>query len=76
MHDLNLIWLADVRDADPAIDPRALVALDSPEAERIMPPIIDQIAADAASGWAHEPRWLGKVRRPFADPTSTGESSA
>jgi ADP-ribose pyrophosphatase YjhB (NUDIX family) len=76
VHDLNLIWLAEARDAQLAIDPRALVALDSPEAMRIMPPVIDQIAADAADGWANEPRWLGNVRRPSPDPTSAGESSA
>jgi 8-oxo-dGTP diphosphatase len=62
VHDLNLVWLAAPRDAQLA-DPSALVALDSPEAASMMPPIIDQIAADAASGWANEPRWLGNVRR-------------
>jgi 8-oxo-dGTP pyrophosphatase MutT (NUDIX family) len=74
VHDLNLIWLAEPRDAQLAINPPALVALDSPEAVRIMPPIIDQIAADAAVGWANEPRWLGNLRRPSADPASASES--
>ena len=59
VHDLNLIWLAELRDAQPAVEPGALVALESPEAESIMPPIIEQIAADVAGGWANEPRWLG-----------------
>jgi len=69
VHDLNLIWLAEPRDAQ-LTDPHDLVALDSPESASMMPPIIDQIAADAASGWANEPRWLGNVRRPPADPSS------
>jgi len=76
VHDLNLIWLAELRDAELAVEPRALVALDSPEGQSIMPPIIDQIAADAAGGWANEPRWLGNVRRPPVDPTSAAVPSA
>lgn len=64
VHDVNLVWLAEPRDAELAIDPDSLVALDSSEARSIMPPIIDQIAADVANGWANEPRWLGNVRRP------------
>jgi ADP-ribose pyrophosphatase YjhB (NUDIX family) len=75
VHDLNLIWLAEPQDAQLA-DPHALVALDSPEAASMMPPIIDQIAADAASGWANEPRWLGNVRRaPGAPPSTAGPSA-
>jgi ADP-ribose pyrophosphatase YjhB (NUDIX family) len=75
VHDLNLVWLAAPREAQLA-DPRALVALDSPEAASMMPPIIDQIAADAASGWASEPRWLGNVRRaPVGPPPSAGLSA-
>jgi ADP-ribose pyrophosphatase YjhB (NUDIX family) len=68
VHDLNLIWLAEPRNAQLA-DPRALVALDSPEAALMMPPIIEQIAADAASEWANEPQWLGNVRRAPVDPS-------
>lgn len=63
VHDLNLVWLADLRDPNIAIDERAVVALDSPRADAIMPPIVDQIAADASNGWPQEPRWLGNVRR-------------
>src|SRR5581483_10041982 len=62
-HDLNLVWLAQLRDARLAVNPDALVALDSLPARSIMPPIIEQIAADAGAGWASEPRWLGNVRR-------------
>jgi 8-oxo-dGTP diphosphatase len=74
-HDVNLVWLAEPRDAE-TIDPDALVALDSPEARAIMPPIVDQIAADVASGWANEPRWLGNVRRPPPSRASAPERSA
>lgn len=63
VHDLNLVWLARLRDSSPAIERDVLLALDSPEAESIMPPIIDQIAADAAEGWARAPSWLGNIRR-------------
>ena len=76
VHDLNLIWLAGPRDAQLAVEPRALVALDSPEAQSIMPPIIDQIAEDAAGGWADEPRWLGNVRRPPVDQAAAALPSA
>lgn len=63
-HDLNLIWLAELRDPGIELDGDALVAFDSPQAKSIMPPIVEQIAVDAASGWSREPRWLGNVRRP------------
>jgi 8-oxo-dGTP pyrophosphatase MutT (NUDIX family) len=64
VHDLNLVWLTELRDPQLAIDDRLLVALDSPIAKSIMPPILEQIAADAEHGWPREPRWLGNVRRP------------
>jgi 8-oxo-dGTP diphosphatase len=64
VHDLNLIWLAQLRDPQAPIEDRSWVALDSTVAESMMPPIIEQIVADMSSGWAREPRWLGNVRRP------------
>jgi 8-oxo-dGTP pyrophosphatase MutT (NUDIX family) len=63
-HDLNLVWLAKLQDPSATVDPNMLVPLDSPSVESIMPPIMDRIASDAANGFAHEPRWLGNVRRP------------
>jgi ADP-ribose pyrophosphatase YjhB (NUDIX family) len=66
VHDLNLVWLAEPREGQPAIEDAALVAFDSPEAVSIMPPIVEQIAADVATGWPNGPRWLGNVRRPPA----------
>jgi ADP-ribose pyrophosphatase YjhB (NUDIX family) len=70
VHDLNLVWLAELSDPQVAIADDALVELDSQEAQAIMPPIIDHIAADAANGWSQQARWLGNVRR--APDESTG----
>jgi len=64
IHDLNLVWLVTPADGQPPIDEAALVAFDAPEAESIMPPIVEQIAADAATGWPTESRWLGNIKRP------------
>ena len=75
-HDVNLVWLAAPRDGEPALDPGTLVALDSPELESIMPPIIEWIAADAARGWPRGVRWLGNVKRPPAKSASPGKGSA
>lgn len=68
VHDLILVWLAEPRDPNVPIDDDVLVALDSPVARSMMPPLIDQIAADAANGWPREPRWLGNVRRALVEP--------
>jgi 8-oxo-dGTP diphosphatase len=64
VHDLILIWGASTEDEDSPIDDDVLVALDSPLAESIMPPIVEQIATDRSNGWAQHPRWLGNVRQP------------
>lgn len=70
VHDLNVVWLAELRDPQVTIADDALVDLDSQEAQAIMPPIIDRIAADATNGWPQQARWLGNVRR--APDESTG----
>ena len=67
VHDLNLIWLGQLRDQGVAIDPQMLLDLDSPMAHAVMPPIVEQIAADAEGGWPPEPRWLGNIRRSALD---------
>lgn len=64
VHDLMLIWAASTEDDDSPIDDDVLVALDSPLAGSIMPPIVEQIATDLTNGWAQHPRWLGNVRQP------------
>lgn len=63
VHDLNLVWLAEPRGPEQNIDDAALIALDSPLAELVMPPILEEIAADAKEGWNDAPRWLGNIRR-------------
>ncbi len=65
VHDVNLVWLADLRDPHAAVDERMFVALDSQLAHSMMPPIVEQIADDATNGWPQHPRWLGNVRRPL-----------
>jgi ADP-ribose pyrophosphatase YjhB (NUDIX family) len=67
LHDLNLVWLAELRDPNAAIDERALVPLDSPRIDAVMPPIIERIATDASNGWPTEPRWLGNILRSALD---------
>ena len=62
-HDLNLVWLAELLDENATIGDDVLIAFDDAQASSIMPPIVDQIAADAADGWQHPPRWIGNVRR-------------
>jgi 8-oxo-dGTP pyrophosphatase MutT (NUDIX family) len=64
VHDLILIWSADLDDADVAISDADLVAVDSDEARLIMPPVMAQIGGEVTNGWAEHPRWLGNVRRP------------
>lgn len=64
VHDLILIWRAETRDAEATIAEEVLVAVDSPEARSMMPPVMDSIVADLQSDWAHCPRWVGNVRRP------------
>ena len=74
-HDLNLVWLAQLRDPL-SIESDALVAFDSPLAASIMPPIVDQIAADAASGWPDRPRWLGNLRQPPTGDASVDQAAS
>lgn len=62
-HDLNLIWLAELKDPAATISDELLIPFDDERMSRIMPPIIGQIVADAADGWQHPARWLGNVRR-------------
>lgn len=70
VHDLILIWSAEPRDRDVSISDDVLVAVDSEEAQSIMPRVMDQIGGDLNNGWAEHPRWLGNVRRPPRGPTS------
>lgn len=64
VHDLILIWSAHPRDPAVVIDEDALIALDSPLAASIMPPVMTEIREDLSSGWSEHPRWLGNIRQP------------
>lgn len=75
-HDLILVWLAEPRDPDLPIDDDMLVTLDSSVARAMMPPLIEQIAADAANGWPPAPRWLGNIRRHTAEPAAARVGAA
>jgi hypothetical protein len=62
-HDLHLVWPAEPRDPDVVIPERTLVELGADLHPSLNPPIMDEIAADAEDGWAHNPRWLESVDR-------------
>lgn len=70
VHDLNLVWLAQLSDPEVAISDDALIEFDSLEARTVMPPIIEQIASDATDGWPQQARWLGNVRRTSGEGTA------
>jgi ADP-ribose pyrophosphatase YjhB (NUDIX family) len=65
VHDLNLVWLADPREPDTRLDGLATVALDGDRGYAILPPLIEQIVADAADEFDQAPRWLGNVGRSY-----------
>jgi ADP-ribose pyrophosphatase YjhB (NUDIX family) len=65
VHDLNLVWLADPLDPDAPLDGLATVALNSDRGYAILPPLIEEIVADAADEFDNAPRWLGNVGRSY-----------
>lgn len=62
VHDLNLIFDAELTAALPGRE-LDLVDLDSPEALRVVPPILGVIARDRRAAWPPTPRWLGNLWR-------------
>ena len=63
LHDLNLIWLAELRDDHAEIDERLVISFDDAAAASVMPPIVAEVERDMKTGWSDTPRWLGDVRR-------------
>ncbi len=63
VHDLNLVWLVEPSGGQPAVDAELLAPLDASLADVMMPPLVEEIAEDAASGWRDTALWLGNVRR-------------
>lgn len=58
VHDVNFVFLADLKDR---VDERPIGLVDPGSANGVRPPILDQIAHDAANGWPEQPRWLGNL---------------
>jgi hypothetical protein len=65
VHDLNLVWLADPCEPDAVFDGLATVALNGDRGYAILPPLIEEIVADAANEFDDAPRWLGNVGRSY-----------
>jgi ADP-ribose pyrophosphatase YjhB (NUDIX family) len=65
-HDLELIFLAEASGVPRLQGDFKTIDLDSDPRPAVRPPILDQIASDARSGWRHTPRWLGNLRQAAA----------
>jgi ADP-ribose pyrophosphatase YjhB (NUDIX family) len=61
LEDLTLVFLASIQERPPDASFRLV---DLPSAEDVLPPLLRELAEDAASGWASTPRWLGNTWRP------------
>ena len=58
LQDLNLIFLASVRER---VEARRVGLVDPAAADGVLPPLLKEIARDAARGWPETPRWLGNI---------------
>jgi len=61
-HDLEMIFLAEPGGI-PRLNGLCAIDLLGGERQEVRPPILDQIARDAASGYCETPRWLGNLWR-------------
>lgn len=61
LHDVNFVFLAEVKEG---LDDRRIGLVDPASTDGIRPPILDEIARDAAAGWPEAPRWLGNLWDP------------
>jgi ADP-ribose pyrophosphatase YjhB (NUDIX family) len=59
-HDLELIFLAESTGV-PALNGFRAIDVNGGERPQVRPPILEEIARDAATGWRETPRWLGKL---------------
>jgi 8-oxo-dGTP pyrophosphatase MutT (NUDIX family) len=64
-HDLELIFVAEPTGV-PRLNGFKAIDLIGGERPPVRPPILDQIARDAAAGWRHLPLWLGNLARSAA----------
>lgn len=58
IHDVDFVFLAEPRER---IEERRIGLVDPSVAEGVRPPILAEIARDAAAGWPEHPRWLGNL---------------
>ena len=61
VHDVDFVFLAE---ATSRVDGRRVKLVDPAEAKGILPPILTEIAQDAATSWPEQPRWLGNLWDP------------
>jgi len=57
-HDVDLFFSAEVKSRS---DGQRFGLVDPAEAEGVLPPVLADIARDAATGWPDNPRWLGNL---------------
>lgn len=58
LHDVNFVFLAEVKER---VDGTRIGLVDPTVAQGVLPPILAEIARDAAAGWPEHPRWLGNL---------------
>jgi ADP-ribose pyrophosphatase YjhB (NUDIX family) len=58
VHDVNFVFLAEVRERS---EGTKFGLVDPARGEGIRPPILAEIARDAATSWPEQPRWLGNL---------------
>jgi ADP-ribose pyrophosphatase YjhB (NUDIX family) len=68
LHDVNFVFLAEIKER---VDDVAFGLVDPAEGDGILPPILTEVASDAAAGWPEQPRWLGNLWDPSAQPRWT-----
>jgi ADP-ribose pyrophosphatase YjhB (NUDIX family) len=61
LHDLELVFLAEPKDAASRQRLALLETVDLREEAQVLPPIVTVIADDLAAGWRANPRWLGNL---------------
>jgi len=67
-HNLELIFLAETSGV-PRLNAVRAIDVNGGARPVVRPPILDQIAKDAASAWRFTPRWLGDVAHTTLTPT-------
>ena len=64
LHDLELVFLAEPKDAASELRLAQLESIGLRQEEAlVLPPIVPAIAADLATAWQGNPRWLGNIWR-------------